>query len=386
MPLGQDSFPAYQDDARVWLAAERSYQIRDPGTEIALNMPREWRPAGLPPGGKAPRGILLLHGLGDSPFSFSDIGPALAEQGFLVRALLLPGHGTDPLDLDRVDSGDWRRLAEDQYAALRRDADMVYAGGFSTGANLALLLAAAHEDIAGLLLFSPAFRTRWNNTWLAGWIGPFMTWWRQPSPDRPQQTPVRYMNIPVNGFALFHQTRAAAEAVLDGKPYEKPALLVVSRHDSVLDTAFIAERFSAFFTHPDSRLIWYGDAPGEKPGGGPDGAPEFFRESRILQRPDRLPQEHISRFSHMAALFSPDNALYGRDGTLRICENGQTPEAYALCREGRTELWFSDWGYTEQDKVHARLTFNPYFAWQADVMRRVLEAAICEKNASGRGK
>ncbi len=362
MPLGQQSFAAYQQDARRWVAANRSYQIRDPGTEIALNIPREWRPEKKPD-----KGILLIHGLGDSPFSFNDLGPALAGQGFLVRALLLPGHGTDPLDMVNVGGSDWTRLIEEQYAALRGEVDLVFAGGFSTGANLALSLAARHEEIAGLLLFSPAFKTKRDVTWLAGWLSPFMVWARDPSPDRPQQTPVRYMNIPVNGLALFHQTSRDARAFLESRAYGKPAALVLARHDSVLDVTFAARAFTNRFTHPASRLIWYGDAPDTAHGVAPD--------PRMLVRPDAVPAMRVSRFSHMAPLFSPDNALYGRDGNLRICENGQTPEDYALCKAGKAELWFSDWGYKEAGKVHARLTFNPYFEWQAGVLREVLDAA-----------
>ncbi len=363
MPLGQSSFAAYEEDARRWVANNRSYQVRDPGTEVALNRPREWRPQG-----RANKGILLIHGLGDSPFSFSDIGPALAEQGFLVRALLLPGHGTDPIDLDSVSYGDWRRLLEDQYAALRSEAGSVFVGGFSTGADLAVALAAEHEDIAGLLLFSPAFKTKWNNTWLAPLAAPFTTWARDPSPARPQQSPVRYMNIPVNGLALFHRSSRDARAAL-GKTYDKPAVLVLARHDSVLDVAFAARAFTERFSNPASRLIWYGEAP--------DAAayPSFTRDARILQRPDNLPDERISRFSHMSVLFSPNNALYGRQGNLRICENGQPPEIYALCKAGNAELWFSDWGYLEPGKVHARLTFNPYFDWQMDVIGQALDGA-----------
>jgi alpha-beta hydrolase superfamily lysophospholipase len=48
-------------------------------------------PAGTPVGG-----VLLLHGLTDSPYSLRSIGHELAARGFKVVGLRLPGHGTIP--------------------------------------------------------------------------------------------------------------------------------------------------------------------------------------------------------------------------------------------------------------------------------------------------
>lgn len=73
-PLGQDSFRRYQQETRDWVAARRAFQTLDKNQELAWNTPQEWRPAAARP----EKGILLIHGLGDSPGSFSDIGPALA--------------------------------------------------------------------------------------------------------------------------------------------------------------------------------------------------------------------------------------------------------------------------------------------------------------------
>jgi hypothetical protein len=35
-------------------------------------------------------------------------------------------------------------------------------------------------------------------------------------------------------------------------------------------------------------------------------------------------------------------------------------------------VWYSDWGYREAGKVHARLTFNPYFDWQLQQIQQLL--------------
>lgn len=347
------SFAAYQADAAALVAQRRAFQTHDRTAEISFNAPQEWRPAGRPTGG-----ILLVHGLGDSPFSFTDIGPALARQGFLVRSVLLPGHGTRPADLVDVSDADWHRVVMEQTDLLKRDAGKVYLGGFSTGANLVTARALADDEIAGLLLFSPGFKSDGGLEWVAPLIAPFVTWLREPDPARPQQNPVRYLNVPTNGFGQFHHTSADVRAALSARAYEKPTTIVMARHDSVLDAQAIADLFAQRFTHPDSRLIWYGDPPA-------------IDDPRIVVRPDHLPDFRISQFSHMSVLFSPDNPLYGRDGSLRLCENGQNPDFYARCRNGE-EVWYSDWGFEMPDRIHARLTFNPYFDWQMQMAGEVL--------------
>jgi len=167
MPLGQKSFEAYRLDTLQWLRDHRDFQGTDREAELNWNAPQEWRPVGAPK-----RGIILVHGLGDSPWSFHDIGSALAARGFLVRTVLLPGHGTQPADMLQVRMEDWRRVVDEQAAILRAEVGEIYLGGFSTGANLVLDYAYKHDDVAGLLLFSPAFQSSMTYDWLT----PLISW------------------------------------------------------------------------------------------------------------------------------------------------------------------------------------------------------------------
>jgi len=354
----QVTFEAHRQDALQALQQRRHFQSSDRAAELAWNAPREWRPAR-----PANKGILLVHGLGDSPWSFHDIGERLAARGFLVRTVLLPGHGTHPADLLEVSLEDWRQVLAEQAQALRKETAQVYLGGFSTGANLVVDYAYAHPDVAGLLLFSPALRSNSAYDWLAPWIGWARPWLREPDGERPVQNAVRYLTVPTNGFAQFYRSSQAARQALGRAPYGKPVLMIVAEHDSVLDSVYLAEVFRTRFTHPASRLVWYGSERAE-----------FAGDERILVRVDYLPERRISQFSHMGLLFSPANVLYGAAGSLRICWNGQAEAERAACEQG-TPVWFSDWGYREAGKVHARLTFNPYFEWQAQVMAQVLDVS-----------
>lgn len=152
------SFEQYRDETVRDLQRRRSFQGSDTASELAWNAPQEWRPQGLAEGMRPAKGILLVHGLGDSPWSFNDIAPELAKRGFLVRTILLPGHGTRPEDMMHVTVEDWRRVVERQAETMRREVGQLYLGGFSTGANLALEYAYQNDDVAGLVLISPGFK------------------------------------------------------------------------------------------------------------------------------------------------------------------------------------------------------------------------------------
>ncbi|NAP03535.1 alpha/beta hydrolase [Pseudomonas syringae] len=351
-------FEDYRQQTLELIRNQRNFQTADHQAELDWNAPRQWTPSGTPKGG-----VLLVHGLGDSAWSFHDVAQMLAAQGYMVRTVLLPGHGTKPEDMLDVRLEQWQRVVREQAQLLACEVPKVYLGGFSTGANLVLDYAYGHDEIAGLLLFSPAFRSNSGYAWLTPWIGWARPWLAAPNQGlRPMQTPVRYMNMPTNGFAQFYRSSALAQDRLHQRRYDKPVFIAIAEHDSVLDTDYVLDNFSQRFSNPASRLIWYGDLPARA-----------ANTPRVEVRKDYLPEYRISRFSHMGLLFSADNPLYGVSGSQRICWNGQSTPDTAKCMAGEP-VWYSDWGYTESGKIHARLTFNPYFEWQTQVMLGVLNA------------
>ena len=109
-------------------------------------------------------GVLLLHGMSDSPYSLSTIGRKLHEEGYQVLGLRLPGHGTVPSALKHVS---WRDMAAAtrlgmQHLAAEVGERPIHVIGYSTGAALALDLSVeAVGDTslpmpASLVLVSPA--------------------------------------------------------------------------------------------------------------------------------------------------------------------------------------------------------------------------------------
>ncbi len=194
-PTGQSSFADYAHETRAWLAQRRDFQTGSVADELAWNAPREWRPAG-----PAMRGVLPVHGLGDSPWSFADIGPVLAAQGFLAR-----------------------------------EVPMLYVGGFSTGANLALEYALEHRSVQGLLLFSPALKSSVPGDWLLPWLARATTWVRPPASEPAQQSALRYLNVPTDAFAQYYRSSVAVRAKIARTHFDRPAVLVPAEHDSVVD-------------------------------------------------------------------------------------------------------------------------------------------------------
>jgi len=111
-------------------------------------------------------GVLLLHGMSDSPYSLRALANALNERNYQVIGLRLPGHGTIPSGLRRVT---WQDMAAAVRLAMAHLAGKVgpqpiHIVGFSTGAPLALdyALDALEGEVAtepaSLVLISPAIR------------------------------------------------------------------------------------------------------------------------------------------------------------------------------------------------------------------------------------
>jgi alpha-beta hydrolase superfamily lysophospholipase len=116
-------------------------------------------PADAPVGG-----VLLLHGLTDSPYSLRALGETFAKHNYWVLGLRLPGHGTAPSGLKNFRWQDMAaavRLSMDHLAS-KLGSKPIHIVGYSFGAPLALdftlnaLDGTASPVPASLVLISPA--------------------------------------------------------------------------------------------------------------------------------------------------------------------------------------------------------------------------------------
>jgi pimeloyl-ACP methyl ester carboxylesterase len=105
------------------------------------NAPFELKPPSGFPAGKDKvyrRGVLLTHGLSDSPYSMGYLAEFFQQNGFRVMAVLLPGHGTQPGNLLEITWQEWAKTLAYGVDKLAEEADEVYLAGYSIGGALSV--------------------------------------------------------------------------------------------------------------------------------------------------------------------------------------------------------------------------------------------------------
>jgi carboxylesterase len=91
-----------------------------------------------------------VHGLSSTPQSVAGLAAALAARGVEVEAILLPGHGTTPEDLERTTRDTWYAAVRAGLERLRPRCQQLFVCGQSLGGTLALR-AAALEPVDGVI-------------------------------------------------------------------------------------------------------------------------------------------------------------------------------------------------------------------------------------------
>ncbi|HMN38014.1 MAG TPA: alpha/beta fold hydrolase [Hyphomicrobium sp.] len=116
-------------------------------------------------GGKV--GILLLHRLCGTPVEMRFVANGLARAGYTVSVPRLAGHCGSEAEIRATSWPDWYRSAQEALDELQKECEVVIAGGLSTGAVLALMLAAkTPRKVQATALLAPTL-------WLDGWMIPW---------------------------------------------------------------------------------------------------------------------------------------------------------------------------------------------------------------------
>ena len=218
------------------------------------NMTYVLEPAVVPRGG-----VLLLHGLTDSPYSLRSLGLLLVADGWRVIGLRLPGHGTAPSGLLRFEPDDLRAATRLAMLDLRhslgpdKPIDVI---GYSNGAALAVDYALdARDDDAlprpsRLVLVSPAIGiTRLAalgriRTGLSDLQGFGRAAWQTVEPEI---DPFKYQSFPWHAAGVTQRltssltrrlARLAEQGPVRGLP---PILAFVSTVDSTVQAGKVAD-------------------------------------------------------------------------------------------------------------------------------------------------
>ena len=171
-------------------------------------------------------GVLLLHGMSDSPYSLRNLGQRLQASGASVLGLRIPGHGTAPVGLTGVS---WEDMAAAVQLAMQHLHDTlgdkpIYIVGYSNGSALAVHYAlSALEDpilppVSGLVLFSPAIGVSpaaafavWQSR-LGHLLGLQKLEWNSLLPE---YDPFKYGSFAVNAGDLVYRLTAEIQSHFD---------------------------------------------------------------------------------------------------------------------------------------------------------------------------
>jgi len=205
-------------------------------------------------------GVLLLHGLSDSPYSMLAIGRLFQELGFHAVGLRLPGHGTAPAGLARARREDWASAVR---IGVRHVEDVIGAGkpfllgGYSNGAalsveyTLSVLSGERARRPDGLVLVSPAIGVtpaavfaRWQSA-LASVEGLEKLAWTSLLPEF---DPYKYNSFAINAGAQIYDLteridRTVKRLKKNGKLSAFPPILgFVSLVDATIPPATLVDR------------------------------------------------------------------------------------------------------------------------------------------------
>lgn len=305
-------------------------------------------------------GVLLVHGLLDSPFQMQDIGTYLQNQGLLVRSILLPGHGTVPGALLNVTYQQWADSVSFGFNKLAEEVDHVFLMGNSTGASLSLYHALHCDRVAGIILISPALKLSNPFASLVPLYRPISSvcsrfaWYHLVENNTLDY--VKYRSIPFNAVDQVCKLYKKISVHHQVAPLQCPLFCAVSREDSSIHSESVIRYFSEQ-SHPANRMVLY------------SGKPITFPDPRITVYSSCDPKWNIVSASHIALPIHPDNPHYGKQGdcpNASHIEDKTHPVVYGEYSDlfQKYNRLLTQWGLSKTD--YQRLSFNPDFNRMAD--------------------
>jgi alpha-beta hydrolase superfamily lysophospholipase len=182
-------------------------------------------------------GVLLLHGMSDSPYALRTLGKALHKHGYWVLGMRMPGHGTAPSGLRHISRHDLAAAVRIGMAHLDKklNGQPVHMMGYSTGAPLALefaldALEGKNTPIpSSLILVSPAigihpaariasFKNRLSN--LPGLDG--MAYLQV----QPEFDPFKYNSFATNAADVVHTMTRSVARRIEQRAKTKPEVVL----------------------------------------------------------------------------------------------------------------------------------------------------------------
>ena len=341
------------------------------GRIVDGNAPFELRPAGDCQSGRDKpyrRGVLLTHGLSDAPYSMHALASFFQKNCFLVMAILLPGHGTQPGDLLEVTWREWARAEAYGTDQLAAEVDEVYLAGFSAGGALSLYQSLKDDRVRGLFLFAPALEITLMAAWanvhkIYSWLIPSERW----VSIMPDSAAYRYESFPKNAVAQVHSLIKEVRRGLHGRTLDIPIFTVTSQEDSTVHTSATLD-FMAHARHASNKMLLYTVST--------NSVPQGFRAGSLELVSSVIPGRRILSSAHTAITLPLDDAYYGVSGKYGNCTHyyPNNPKKYADCSEGRGVYFYGELTNKNlQAGTLRRLMVNPHYSALEDSMKNFID-------------
>ena len=319
--------------------------------------------------GKFKQGILLSHGLSDSPYTMHSLGRFFQSQCFVVLGVLLPGHGTRPADLLRVEWEEWVKAKQFGLQQVSKYADNVYVGGFSTGGTLSLYVAAGNDTIKGLFLFAPAVDI--SETANIAWTHIITSWlfkrtaWLQILPD---EDPFKYESFAMNAVVQINTLTSKMKKRVKQKGLTMPVFIVASWEDATVDTPEAIEFFQTLDNRKSKMLLYYqNDAQQSSPQG-------LESSENILLINSHQPDQSIIGLAHIGVAVAPDDPQYGQEGDYADCKHyyKKGSQDYLRCKSREADFQGEITGTNHSQGIVQRISHNPWFKQMTEEMQAFL--------------
>jgi esterase/lipase len=354
------TFPEYISHSRELIKRTRSDDQKINLDKIVEgNAPFELRPAdGYLPGKEKPyrRGIVLTHGLSDSPYFMRHLAKFFQENGFRVMGVLLPGHGTQPGDLLHLNWQEWHKAVEFGVNRLADEVDEVYLGGYSAGGALSVYQSLIDSRGRGLFLFAPALKVSDKAAFanfhkVYSWYSPSAKWLSV----NPDTDIYKYESFPKNAAAQMHALTKVIKSRLNKCKVKIPIFAVASQDDTTVDTSATVDLI-ARAENPANKLVYYYSDP-EKIPSGPV-------QEKIECVNSVISEQKIISSAHTAIVLPREDEYYGEAAKYCNCLHYYPGDMkkYQICREQTDAIMQGE--ITEKNlecKTLRRLMYNPHF-------------------------
>jgi esterase/lipase len=204
-----------------------------------------------------------------APLEVKELALYLGQKGFWVYVPRLRGHGTSPDDLAIRSYLDWVNSIDRGYAIISSICKNVVMGGFSTGAGLALDLAARVQQVAGVFAVAAPMRLKdfsskfvpavdmWNRIMDKTYrVGPKMEF----VDNKPENPHINYSRNPISGIREIERLMDDLEPKLP--KMNVPALIVQSSRDPVVDPKGSRKIFDLIGTNEKQYVLFNFDRHG----------------------------------------------------------------------------------------------------------------------------